>query len=39
MDRKGHAGQVAYRRQKNALSVDGLPAFDFDPPPTVVEMD
>jgi hypothetical protein len=38
MARKGQAGQVAYRRQKNALSVDGLPAFDFDPP-TAVEMD
>lgn len=31
MDRKGTAGQAAYRRKKNLVSIDGLPAFDFDP--------
>jgi hypothetical protein len=31
MERKGPDGQVRYRRQKNAFSIDGLPAFDFDP--------
>jgi hypothetical protein len=38
MDRKGHEGQIAYRRQKNVVSVDGMPAFDFDPP-TAVQVD
>lgn len=33
MDRKGAAGQAEYRRQKNTTSIDGLPAFDFDPRP------
>ena len=32
MDRKGADGQADYRRLKNARSIDGLPAFDFDPP-------
>ncbi len=32
MERKGTAGQAAYRQQKNLTSIDGLPAFDFDPP-------
>jgi hypothetical protein len=32
MDRKGDDGQVAYRRKKNRESIDGLPAFDYDPP-------
>jgi len=31
MDRKGLEGQAAYRRTKNRVSIDGLPAFDFDP--------
>ena len=31
MDRKGPEGQVEYRRNKNVRSIDGLPAFDFDP--------
>jgi predicted pyridoxine 5'-phosphate oxidase superfamily flavin-nucleotide-binding protein len=31
-DRKGVAGRAEYRRTKNALSIDGLPAFDYDPP-------
>jgi predicted pyridoxine 5'-phosphate oxidase superfamily flavin-nucleotide-binding protein len=31
MERKGADGQATYRRTKNALSTDGLPAFDFDP--------
>ena len=31
MDRKGTGGQAAYRRLKNRTSIDGLPAFDFDP--------
>jgi hypothetical protein len=32
LTRKGSAGQVAYRRSKNLVSIDGLPAFDYDPP-------
>jgi predicted pyridoxine 5'-phosphate oxidase superfamily flavin-nucleotide-binding protein len=32
MERKGEAGVVEYRRKKNATSIDGLAAFDFDPP-------
>jgi hypothetical protein len=31
MERKGVDGQAAYRRLKNRVSVDGLPAFDMDP--------
>jgi predicted pyridoxine 5'-phosphate oxidase superfamily flavin-nucleotide-binding protein len=31
MDRKGPAGRADYRRQKNRVSIDGLPAFDDDP--------
>lgn len=31
MERKGEVGQADYRRTKNATSIDGLPAFDFDP--------
>jgi hypothetical protein len=31
MERKGPQGQVDYRRQKNRVSIDGLPAFDYDP--------
>ena len=31
MDRKGAAGQADYRRKKNRVSIDGLPAFDDDP--------
>ena len=31
MERKGAAGRVDYRRLKNATSIDGLPAFDYDP--------
>jgi predicted pyridoxine 5'-phosphate oxidase superfamily flavin-nucleotide-binding protein len=31
MARRGPEGVVAYRRQKNRVSVDGLPAFDDDP--------
>ncbi|WP_026875406.1 pyridoxamine 5'-phosphate oxidase family protein [Jiangella gansuensis] len=30
-DRKGVEGRVEYRRKKNAVSLDGLPAFDYDP--------
>lgn len=33
MDRKGEDGRVEYRRKKNRLSIDGLPAFDDDPEP------
>lgn len=33
MDRRGPEGVVAYRRQKNTTSLDGLPAFDDDPTP------
>ena len=33
MARKGPEGQAAYRRRKNRLSIDGLPAFDHDPAP------
>jgi predicted pyridoxine 5'-phosphate oxidase superfamily flavin-nucleotide-binding protein len=32
MERKGAEGVVAYRRLKNAASIDGLPAFDDDGP-------
>ncbi|MFC7505140.1 pyridoxamine 5'-phosphate oxidase family protein [Nocardioides sp. CPCC 206347] len=31
-ERKGVEGSAEYRRQKNRTSLDGLPAFDFDPP-------
>ncbi|PSL06058.1 pyridoxamine 5'-phosphate oxidase [Haloactinopolyspora alba] len=31
MERKGDDGRVDYRRKKNAVSLDGLPAFDYDP--------
>lgn len=31
MDRKTTAGLVDYRRQKTLQSIDGLPAYDFDP--------
>jgi predicted pyridoxine 5'-phosphate oxidase superfamily flavin-nucleotide-binding protein len=31
MERKGEAGRAAYRREKNRASIDGLPAFDYDP--------
>lgn len=30
-DRKGVEGSADYRRRKNRVSIDGLPAFDFDP--------
>lgn len=33
MERRGAEGVVAYRRQKNRTSIDGLPAFDDDPVP------
>jgi hypothetical protein len=29
--RRGVAGSADYRRRKNRTSIDGLPAFDFDP--------
>ncbi|MDX6366220.1 MAG: hypothetical protein QOK30_1296 [Nocardioidaceae bacterium] len=32
MERKGEAGRVEYRRRKNAVSIDGLAAFDYDSP-------
>jgi hypothetical protein len=31
MERKGADGRADYRRKKNRTSIDGLPAFDFDP--------
>jgi predicted pyridoxine 5'-phosphate oxidase superfamily flavin-nucleotide-binding protein len=31
MERKGDEGQADYRRKKNLTSIDGLPAFDYDP--------
>lgn len=30
-ERKGVEGSAEYRRRKNLASLDGLPAFDFDP--------
>jgi len=30
-DRKGVEGSAAYRAEKNRTSLDGLPAYDFDP--------
>lgn len=30
--RKGFDGSADYRRQKNSVSIDGLPAYDFDVP-------
>jgi hypothetical protein len=30
-ERKGEAGSREYRRRKNLMSIDGLPAFDADP--------
>nr|WP_246221544.1 pyridoxamine 5'-phosphate oxidase family protein [Phytoactinopolyspora mesophila] len=32
-DRKGEDGQARYRAQRNRVSIDGLPAFDYDPAP------
>lgn len=32
MERRGADGVVAYRREKNRVSIDGLRAFDDDPP-------
>jgi hypothetical protein len=32
MERRGDDGIAAYRREKNATSIDGLPAFDDDGP-------
>ncbi|WP_114422791.1 pyridoxamine 5'-phosphate oxidase family protein [Nocardioides houyundeii] len=37
MERRGPAGVVAYRRKKNATSLDGLTAFDDDPDPVRAE--
>jgi predicted pyridoxine 5'-phosphate oxidase superfamily flavin-nucleotide-binding protein len=31
MERKGAIGRADYRRRKNRNSIDGLPAFDYDP--------
>lgn len=31
MERKGDEGRREYRRKKNTVSLDGLPAFDYDP--------
>jgi hypothetical protein len=31
MERKGEEGRADYRRLKNRTSIDGLPAFDYDP--------
>ncbi len=31
IERKGAQGILDYRRQKNRVSIDGLPAFDYDP--------
>ncbi len=31
MERKGEEGRADYRRRKNLASIDGLPAFDYDP--------
>jgi predicted pyridoxine 5'-phosphate oxidase superfamily flavin-nucleotide-binding protein len=40
MARRGADGVVAYRRQKNRRSIDGLPAFDDDDkPPTAQDPD
>jgi predicted pyridoxine 5'-phosphate oxidase superfamily flavin-nucleotide-binding protein len=33
--RQGVAGSAEYRRRKNRTSIDGLPAFDYDPPEAV----
>ncbi len=33
-ERKGPEGSAQYRRDKNATSIDGLPAYDFDPLPS-----
>ncbi|CAA9328290.1 MAG: hypothetical protein SCL24.07 [uncultured Nocardioidaceae bacterium] len=33
MRRRGPEGIVRYRRSKNAVSIDGLPAYDDDPDP------
>ena len=33
MRRRGPEGVVRYRRTKNAVSIDGLPAYDDDPDP------
>lgn len=33
VDRKGADGQAEYRRDRNWQSIDGLPAYDFDPLP------
>ncbi|HET6626026.1 MAG TPA: pyridoxamine 5'-phosphate oxidase family protein [Nocardioidaceae bacterium] len=31
LERKGAEGRARYRRTKNRTSIDGLPAFDYDP--------
>jgi hypothetical protein len=31
MERRGAGGRANYRIRKNRVSIDGLPAFDFDP--------
>ena len=33
MERRGDEGVKQYRRSKNAVSIDGLPAYDDDPDP------
>jgi hypothetical protein len=33
MERRGPDGIRDYRRLKNRTSIDGLPAYDFDPEP------
>ena len=35
MRRRGPEGLTRYRRTKNAVSIDGLPAYDDDPDPTL----
>jgi hypothetical protein len=37
MRRRGAAGMRTYRRTKNAVSIDGLPAYDDDPDPEPAE--
>ncbi|HWU23724.1 MAG TPA: pyridoxamine 5'-phosphate oxidase family protein [Nocardioides sp.] len=32
-EKKGPEGAADYRREKNRVSIDGLPAYDFDPEP------
>ncbi len=37
LERRGADGRAAYRREKNRVSIDGLPAFDDDPAENLID--